>query len=98
MSRGDDLNPRQVKFESEASKFKMRKKDDKATIKIPRNLYNNLKALLEDSGFDSVTDFVVYVLRDIASSPQFRTSNDRVWDRRELKLVKEKLKKLGYLD
>lgn len=71
---------------------------NKATIKIPRNLYNNLKLLIDDSGFDSVTDFVVYVLRDIASTPQFHASKDRIWDRRELKLVKEKLKKLGYLD
>ena len=73
-------------------------KTDKATIKIPRNLYNNLKALLKDSGFDSVTDFVVYVLRDIASGPKLSVPEDRVWDKKELEAVKEKLKKLGYLD
>lgn len=74
------------------------KKDDKATIKIPRNLYNNLKALVEDSGFDSVTDFVVYVLRDIASAPQLSAPEEKLWNKRELEMVKEKLKKLGYLD
>ena len=71
--------------------------NNKATIKIPRNLYNNLKLLIDDSGFDSVTDFVVYVLRDIASTPKISTPEDRTWDRREIELIKEKLKHLGYL-
>jgi len=72
-------------------------KYSKATIKIPRNLYNNLKSLVADSGFDSVTDFVVYVLRDIASTQSFSATADRVWDRKEIEQVKEKLRKLGYL-
>ena len=42
-------------------------KDPKVTIKIPRALYNRIKSIIEDSGFDSVTDFVVYVLRDFAA-------------------------------
>lgn len=44
------------------------KKTDKVTIKIPRPLYNHFKLLKENLGFNSVTDFVVYVLRNIASS------------------------------
>ncbi len=70
---------------------------DKATIKIPRNLYNNLKFLIDDSGFDSVTDFVVYVLRDIASTPKLSVENDRIWNKREVELVKDKLRQLGYI-
>lgn len=42
-------------------------KDPKVTIKIPRALYNRIKSIIEDSGFDSVTDFIVYVLRDFAA-------------------------------
>jgi len=71
--------------------------NDKATIKIPRNLYNNLKSLIDESGFDSVTNFVVYVLRDIASTPKLSVMDDRLWDKREVELVKEKLRQLGYL-
>lgn len=44
------------------------KKKDKVTIKIPRPLYNHIKVIKENLGFNSVTDFVVYVLRNIASS------------------------------
>jgi len=70
---------------------------DKATIKIPRNLYNNLKSLIDDSGFDSVTDFVVYVLRDIASTPKLLVKDDKIWNKREVELVKDKLRQLGYI-
>lgn len=44
------------------------KKNDKVTIKIPRPLYNNIKLIKENLGFNSVTDFIVYVLRNIVSS------------------------------
>ena len=43
------------------------KRDTKVTIKIPRPLYNSLKALIDESGFSSVNDFIEYVLMDIAS-------------------------------
>ena len=71
------------------------KRDTKVTIKIPRPLYNSLKALIEDSGFSSVNDFIVYVLRDIASitavdsEGQLRTE--------EIDSIKERLRNLGYL-
>ena len=77
----------------------MAKPDDKVTIKIPRPLYLNLKKLVDgsNSGFDSVTDFIVYVLRDIASTSNSSPRADRVWDKKKLEEVKEKLRKLGYL-
>lgn len=43
-------------------------KKDKVTVKIPRPLYNHIKGIKDNLGFNSVTDFVVYVLRNIASS------------------------------
>jgi len=44
------------------------KKKDKVTIKIPRPLYNHIKLIKENLGFNSVTDFIVYILRNIVSS------------------------------
>ena len=38
---------------------------DKVTLKIPRPLYERLKTIIEPSGFSSVNEFVVYVLRDL---------------------------------
>lgn len=37
----------------------------KVTLKIPKPLYDHIARLIEGSGFNSVTDFVVFVLRDI---------------------------------
>ena len=71
------------------------KKDNKVTIKIPRPLYNNLKSLIEDSGFNSVNDFIVYILRDIASNTKI-DSEDQL-SKEEIETIKERLRNLGYL-
>jgi hypothetical protein len=72
----------------------------KVTIKIPRALYNNLKEVIAGSGFNSVTDFVVYVLRDIASAkgggPGRPVPADNL-SKEELEAVRARLKALGYL-
>lgn len=41
--------------------------DPTVTLKIPRPLYERLKQVIEGSGFHSVTEFAVYVLRDLVS-------------------------------
>jgi len=75
----------------------------KVTIKIPRTLYNRLQEVISGSGFDSVTDFVVYVLRDLAASGRRREEKrreDPVKDpltREEIEAVRKRLKSLGYL-
>jgi Arc/MetJ-type ribon-helix-helix transcriptional regulator len=78
--------------------------ESKATIKIPRQLYNRLKSIISDTGFDSVTDFVVYVLRDIAAgAAESRVQGDQPdagqgqLSGEEIRMVRERLKRLGYL-
>ena len=70
-------------------------REDKVTIKIPRKLYDNLRSIIEDSGFNSVTDFIVYVMRDIASTGRTETE-DRL-TREEIEQIRRRLKNLGYL-
>ena len=41
--------------------------DADVTLKIPRPLYEQLKQVIQGSGFHSVTEFAVYVLRDLLS-------------------------------
>lgn len=67
---------------------------DKVTIKIPRQLYNKLRDIIEDSGFSSVNEFIVYVLRDLVTL--HREDEERLTPE-EIKLLKGRLKKLGYL-
>ncbi|MCX5884842.1 MAG: CopG family transcriptional regulator [Proteobacteria bacterium] len=70
-------------------------KETKVTIKIPRPLYDRLKGILEGTGFNSVTDFIVYVLRDIASGGKERVEGELSHE--EIELVRKRLKALGYL-
>jgi Arc/MetJ-type ribon-helix-helix transcriptional regulator len=69
--------------------------EDKVTIKIPRRLYNHLRNIIEDSGFNSVTDFIVYVMRDIASTGRMGAGDELT--REEIEQVRRRLKNLGYL-
>ncbi|HEX6791895.1 MAG TPA: CopG family transcriptional regulator [Candidatus Krumholzibacteria bacterium] len=71
-------------------------KHEKVTIKIPRPLYNRVHQLIEDSGFNSPTDFIVYVLRDVLSERSVNHT-DR-FSPEELVAIKDKLRRLGYLD
>lgn len=41
--------------------------EGQVTLKIPRPLYEQLKQVIAGSGFHSVTEFAVYVLRDLVS-------------------------------
>jgi metal-responsive CopG/Arc/MetJ family transcriptional regulator len=73
----------------------MKKGKDKVTIKIPRPLYDNLNQIIEGSGFNSVTEFIVYVLRDLLSSRTLR--KEPALSVKEIEMVKNRLKSLGYL-
>lgn len=66
---------------------------DKVTLKIPRPLYDRLKSVIEGSGFSSVNEFVVYVLRDLMS-----TGLDEREDpgRDDTDAIRRRLKNLGY--
>lgn len=76
--------------------------ESKVTIKIPRVLYRRLKEIIKGSGFDSVTDFIVYVLRDIASTRGVEKgyhppTEDMVQlTAEEVERVRQRLKNLGY--
>ncbi len=67
----------------------------KVTIKIPRPLYEKIGLLIDGSGYNSVTDFVCYVLRDIVSAHGGITGEP--YSEEELAQVKEHLRRLGYL-
>ena len=69
-------------------------KQPKVTIKIPKQLYDHLAGLIADSGFNSVTEFVVYVLRDIAYEGN---AHQAELSPREMSRIKDKLRLLGYL-
>lgn len=69
-------------------------RESKVTVKIPRPLYRRIQQVVEGSGFNSPTDFIVYVLRDLMGEAEELKSD---FTQEELEDVKRKLKNLGYL-
>ena len=72
------------------------KSADKVTIKIPRPLYEKIGRVIEGSGYNSVTDFIVYVLRDLVASHELPGLARQEQD--DLERVKQRLRALGYLE
>ena len=68
---------------------------DKVTIKIPRELYEKLRGMIEGTGFSSVTEFIVFVMRSLASSGKIK-EEDKLTEG-EVKAIRERLGRLGYL-
>ncbi|MEW6297458.1 MAG: CopG family transcriptional regulator [Thermodesulfobacteriota bacterium] len=90
----------------------MAEKSD-VTIKIPRQLYEKLQVVINGTGFHSVTEFIVYVLRDLVSTDAAatgekrdhteevrHTSREREGEEltaEEVRIIRKRLKDLGYL-
>jgi len=69
--------------------------ENKVTIKIPKPLYEKLKVSIEGSGFSSVTEFVVYVLRDLVSHQESDKSTSNL-SAKEIEAIRKRLKSMGY--
>ncbi len=75
------------------------------TLKIPRPLYEQLKQVIEGSGFHSVTEFAVYVLRDLVSHrerrptapPKEPAAEVDPLSPEEIEAIRDRLQSLGYL-
>jgi hypothetical protein len=69
------------------------------TLKIPRPLYERLSHVIEGTGFRSVTEFCVYVLRDLVATHDGRASVDGdELTQEEIAAIRRRLQALGYLD
>ena len=69
--------------------------EPKVTIKIPRELYRKLKKMTEGTGFSSVSEFIVFVMRSVASTGDLK--QDDQLTTYEVKAIRARLKRLGYL-
>ena len=71
-------------------------RESKVTVKIPRPLYRKIQHVMDGSGFNSPTDFIVFVLRDLmGEADEQKPAGEH--SPAELDEIKRKLKNLGYL-
>jgi Arc/MetJ-type ribon-helix-helix transcriptional regulator len=66
---------------------------DRVTLKIPRPLYEKIKIVIEGSGFSSVNEFVVYILRDLLS---VTGTSKKDLSSQEVDAIRKRLENLGY--
>jgi Arc/MetJ-type ribon-helix-helix transcriptional regulator len=68
---------------------------DEVRIRIPESLYREVETMVKDTGFSTVEDFILYVLRDLISSGTLK--EDPSLTREEVDEVRKRLEALGYL-
>ena len=68
--------------------------ESKVTIKIPRELYRRLGQMIAETGFSSVNEFIVFVMRTLASGGDIKGEDSLTSE--EVRSIRERLKKLGY--
>ncbi len=67
----------------------------KVTIKIPRPLYQRLSEMISDTGFSSVNEFIVFVMRTLALGGNIK-EDDKLTEE-EIRSVRDRLRRIGYL-
>lgn len=80
-------------------------KSDKSgysTISIPKPLADKIKKRCEGTGFNSLSGYVTYVLRQVISNIEDKEKTTKqpqeAFSQDEERKVKERLRSLGYLD
>lgn len=68
------------------------------TISIPTPLAEKVKKRMEGTGFNSVSSYVTYVLRQVISSIEEEEKEKEAFSKEDEEKVKDRLRALGYLD
>ena len=70
------------------------------TISIPKVLADKIKQKMEGTGFNSVSSYVTYVLRQVLSNVESSENAEQkeAFSEEEENKVKDRLRSLGYLD
>ncbi|MFW6047839.1 MAG: CopG family transcriptional regulator [Candidatus Natronoplasma sp.] len=73
-------------------------KKNYTTVSIPKPLAKKIKKRMEGTGFNSMSSYVTYVLRQVISSMEEEEKSEREFSKEDEEKVKERLRALGYLD
>ncbi|MFH1328392.1 MAG: CopG family transcriptional regulator [Candidatus Bathyarchaeota archaeon] len=73
-------------------------KSNVTTVSIPTVLAEKIKKKCEGTGFNSVSSYVTYVLRQVLSSYPGSGERNEAFSERDREEIKERLRRLGYLN
>jgi Arc/MetJ-type ribon-helix-helix transcriptional regulator len=66
------------------------------TISIPLSLHKRIRELIKNTGFNSVSEYVIFVLREIVAKKEEEKVHEPFTEE-DVEYIKQKLKALGYL-
>ena len=71
--------------------------DNYTTVSIPKQLAEKVRKRIANTGFNSLSDYVTFVLREIISEGKEKQKKE-AFSKSDEERVKRRLKSLGYLD
>lgn len=72
---------------------------DRVTIKIPRELYDQVADRIKETGFRSVSEFVIHVIRDVTAQGNLSPGETlESLSADEVQMVRSRLRALGYIE
>jgi len=74
----------------------MSEKEKLTGISIPASLVEKIEKRVKETEFDSVSDYISYVLREVLSEEE--GEEEQTFTKEDEEKVKERLRALGYLD
>lgn len=66
-------------------------------VSIPESLYEKIESRSQGTGFESISEYVTFVLREVIEDEEEEEEEEDFSEEDEEK-VKERLKALGYMD
>ncbi len=66
-------------------------------VEIPDELYRKIEERVKETEFDSVDEYVAFVLKEVLESLE-EEEEEQVFSEEEEEKVKERLRALGYID
>jgi len=68
----------------------------KITLELPRTLYDSALQKAKEAGFQSLSEFFIFILEQLIEEGE--SPSDTVFSPEEEKIVKERLRSLGYIE
>ena len=68
--------------------------EEYVSIAIPASLYNRIRELIKGTGFTSVSQYVVHVLREVVAAQE---RGEPAISKEDEERIKERLRDLGYI-